>query len=268
MIGKKKLNQTELVIIIAIVALGALALGSRYRQTVDGEEGGGGLFGLPDLILNIIIPEGDGAGEGDGDGGDGAPPPPAPENSRKPTGLTITLTTHEMDMGSWIRGTVSGDGYNYPIEVWAKHTGSGDTGNLYAFLGSDGKYTSEFQKMETPGVWELYAEADGIKSEPVTLVVRGIRVVCERGHYSKTLSDSILIGVYSHHTRQNAGIVGHYPEGAYSRSITNTVINSGGYGSVSPNLDGLANGDWEIDAVIGSDQARDYEATYWVSIGR
>ena len=82
------------------------------------------------------------------------------------------------------------------------------------------------------------------------------------------MADSKLIRVYSHHTHQNAGIVGHYPAGSYSRAITNTVINAGGYGEVAPSLDHLANGDWELDAIIGGDSATAWEGTYWVRVGR
>jgi hypothetical protein len=46
------------------------------------------------------------------------------------------------------------------------------------------------------------------------------------------------------------------------------MINAGGYGEVNPGFDWRANGDWELDAIIGGDSAMAWGGTYWISVGR
>jgi hypothetical protein len=254
-------------VILAIVVLGGLGAGMRARTGEDGSDGGFLGFKLPDIVINLITPESGDQGDFDfPEWPDYEPPPPA-ENSRAPTDISVFVTPNEIDMGDWIIGTVTSNGYNWPLSVTVTHTGSGQSGELAGWLGANGQFEI-YQAVNVPGVYEVTATSNGVTDGPITFVVRGILVDCDGGFYSKTMSDSKLIRVYTHHTHQNAGIVGHYPAGSYSRAITNTVINAGGYGEVAPNLDGLANGDWELDAIIGSDSATAWGATYWVRVGR
>lgn len=261
--AKTDIASILIVVVLAVLVLGGV--GARMRATGDGA--GGGFLGIqiPDIILNLVVPD---QGAPDWEPPDWTPPEwTPPENSRAPTGLTVDVSPNTVDMGDWIIGTVTSNGYNWPLQIKVTHKGSGQSMTISGFLGADGKFEL-VEDVDIPGVYEVTAYTDTESSTPITFVVRGIRVVAERGHYSKTLSDSMLIGVYSHHTHQNAGIVGHYPSGSYSQAISNTVINAGGYGEVAPNLDGLANGDWELDALIGSDSAMAWSGTYWIDVGR
>jgi hypothetical protein len=261
-----KTDTASLLVAVVVVVLVLGAVGARMRAT-GGGTGDGGFLGIqiPDIILNLIVPE-----SGGSDGSDWGPPPDwgdPPANKQAPTGITATVSPSTIDMGDWLIGTVTSNGYNWPLSVTVTHTGSGVSGELAGWLGPDGQFEI-YQSVEVPGVYEVTATANGITDGPITFVVRGILVDCDGGFYSKTLSDSKRIGVYSHHTNQNAGIVGHYPAHSISRPITNTVINAGGYGEVAPNLDSLNNGDWELDAIIGGDSATAWEGTYWVRVGR
>jgi len=260
-----KIMSILIVVVLVVVVLGGI--GARMRATPG--EGFLG-FQIPDIILNLVVPDSGDSGAQDfpewPDYPDYEPPPPA-ENSLAPTALTVFISPNPVDMGSWIEGSVTSNGYNWPLRIVLTHRGSGESGEIAGFLGADGQFI-HWSEFNIPGVWDVTAYADGVSSATATFVCRGILVIPERSHYSKTMSDSMPIGVYSHHTNQNAGIVGHYPAGSYSRAITNTMINAGGYGEVAPNLDSLANGDWELDAIIGSDSATAWTGTYWITVGR
>ena len=263
-----KSDTGSLLVAIIVVVLVLGAVGARMRATGTGATGdGGGFFGitLPDIIINLITPD-----SGGSDASDWGPPPDwgdPPANSQAPTGLTILVNPATVDMGDWISGTVSSNGYNWPLEVTVTHTGSGESGTISGWLGADGIFEI-WNEINVPGVYEVTATSNGATDGPITFVVRGILVECDGGFYSKTMADSKRIGVYSHHTNQNVAVVGHYPAGSYSRVIDNSRINAGGYAEVNPNLDGLANGDWELDAIIGGDSATAWTGTYWVRVGR
>lgn len=259
--AKKNTGTTIIIVILAIVVLGGLGAGMRART---GEDGGFLGIQIPDIIINLIAPESDAP---DWPDFPDYPEYDIPENFREPTALTVFVTPNTVDMGDWIEGSVTSNGYNWPLRIVVTHTGTGESGEIAGWLGPDGQFY-HWQEINIPGVYEATAYANGVSSATITFVVRGIIVVPERGHYSKTISDSIQIGVYTHHTRQNAGIIGHYPAGSISRAIETVYINAGGYGSASPNLDSYNNGDWELDAVIGGDTAMAWGGTYWISVGR
>lgn len=250
-----------LLAVLIVLLVGGIGLRSR----ASGDEGGLG-WSLPDIILNIIVPD-----SGDGDGDDWTPPdwspPEAPDNWREPTSLFVDVSPNPMTMGGWLIGTVVSNGYNHEITVTVRHKGSGEGIIINAWVGTDGKF-EHAQQMNTPGYWEFTVE--GGSAAPVTaeLTVEGILIVPESEHYSKTFRDSLQLEVYTHLRNSNAAIVGHYPSGSYSRPITNTAINAGGYGTVAPGLDHLANGSWELDVVIYSETADDYDGTAWITIGR
>ena len=123
-----------IVVVLAVLILGGI--GARMRAT--GEGGEGGFFGItiPDIILNLVVPD-----SGDSGAQDWPDWPEYPEfepqpDSRAPTGLTIMVTPSEVDMGDWIIGTVSSNGYNWPLSVTVTHTGSGVSGEIAGFLGA------------------------------------------------------------------------------------------------------------------------------------
>jgi len=162
---------------------------------------------------------------------------------------------------------VSSNGYNYPLTIYAKHKGSGQIQQLAALLGPDGKYTIA-QQITVPGHWEFWAVAGSVTSNTIQLTVEGVKVVGESNHYSKTLRTSMTLQIYSHLTG-NAAIILNDPAHSTSYPLTNTYVNTGGYGEISITLNGYANGDYEIDAIINGVKASSYTyGSYWVNIGR
>ena len=254
-----------IVVILAVVVLGGLGAGMRARTGENGDDGGFLGFNLPEIVINLITPDSGAQDWPDYPDFPDYPDPPA--NSRAPTALNVFVTPNNVDMGDWIEGSVTSNGYNWPLRIVVTHTGTGETGEIAGWLGDDGQFY-HWQEINIPGVYEATAYTNGLSSATITFVVQGIIVVPERGHYSKTMSDDIQISVYTHHTRQNAGVVGHYPAGSISRDIGPAYINDGGYGTISPNLDAFNTGDWELDAIIGGDSAMAWGGTYWISVGR
>jgi hypothetical protein len=188
-------------------------------------------------------------------------------NSRAPTSLTAFVSPDPVRMGGWVLGTLSSNGYNYPVSILATHLGKGAQQTIAGFLGADGKWQTA-QQMNTPGYWEFYAFVDtGATSNKALLTCLGISIGLSSYHYSKSFATSITIGVYSHLTG-NCQIIANDPSHAVSYDITNTVINHGGYGEVAPSLAMLPLGNYEIDARIGSEWAHDYGGTAWITVER
>jgi len=217
-----------------------------------------------DIIVNIINPPPPSDGDGTGDG-DGTTPPPddgddhvAPPNNLQPSSLTAFVSPNPMTMGGWIQGTVSSDGYNWPITIYATHKGEGATQSWAGLLAENGIYQLT-QQLSTPGIWSFVVKtAEGLESNTVTLTCQGILIVPEFDHYSKTFRDSISFKIYSHMERQSAQILANFPAGSYTIPVTNIMIASGGFATFSTSLDSFANGDYQWDVIIGSASAIGY----------
>ena len=249
-------NSERNMLIVGAVILGLIIFMSNPLQIT-----------LPGITLNPPA--------GNGDGGSSTPPPstpppttPPPETSSQPTSMTAFVSPNPLRLGGWVVGTVSSNGYNVPISISAKHKGQASTQTIPAFLGGDGKYELA-QQMNTAGYWEFQATAEnGVKSNVATLTVEGINIVPEYDHYSKTFRDSLKMEVFSHYKGETMSVVAHNHAGGYSVPIASVSINIGGYGSISPNLDSLSNGDYELDVIFGSDSATAWGGTSWISVGR
>lgn len=261
-----------LVLILLFAGFGGFLYWNKTQEAVADGEGGGFLSGLFEGVINIFITVPDtGDDEADDDGDDFTPPPsPPPSDITVPTSLSCSVIYPTLTMGQYQLGTVTSNGRNYPVTIYVGHRGTGLMIEIAGFLNDHGMWTSPPQKMGTPGYYEAWVETDtGVASPHIFFVVEGIKVLGESEHYSKTFKDSFLIEVVSHYKNTNVQIIGNYPAGDYSQPITSTTLNNLGYGSVAPSFDSLANGDWELDALIGSDRAALYEyGTWWVDIGR
>jgi hypothetical protein len=188
-------------------------------------------------------------------------------NSRAPTALTAFVSPDPVRMGGWVLGTLSSNGYNYPVTIMATHLGKGTQQSIAGFLGADGKWETA-QQMNTPGYWQFIASVDtGTTSNRAQLTCIGINIGLSSDHYSKSFSTSITIEIYSH-LSGNFQIIANDPSHGVSYDITNAAVNHGGYGSVAPSLSMLPIGNYEIDAHIGSEWAHDYGGTAWVTVGR
>jgi len=245
-----------------------------YQKSALKTGDGGSLFKLPDININLEIPS---LG---GDDDSGAPPaedqppndnipPIIPDNYKKPTSLTIVLSPNPMNMKGIIYGQCISNGYNYNVELYAKHKGSGETVHISGWLGEDGKFTHT-QQINTAGYWEFWAEVDSgsVKSNVAPLTVQGILVVMD-GHVSKSLAPVKVIKVYSSYTG-NCQLVAYDHEHSMSIPMTNTVVNAGGYGDVSFDFSPAvwASGTYEIDAIIGGVKAQSWGGSAWTTVGR
>jgi len=217
---------------------------------------------LPDNLINVNLPPGSDAPP------DNSPPPVInlPANNLAPTTLNAFASPDPVNMGAGVYGQVVGNGYNYPITITAKLVGPGTTQTLGGMLDADGHF-GIYETMYIPGYWEFYAEAGAVKSNTVRLTVVGIKINAERASYSKTFSDSIKLEVFSN-MHGNAAIIANDPAHSVSYPVTNCVVSTNGYGTVSPSLDFLPNGDLELDVIFGGQKASDFEGSTWVSVGR
>jgi len=182
--------------------------------------------------------------------------------------MAALVSPNPVTMGGIIYAVLSTDGYNYsPVNNYAKHMGSEEQTYVPGTIGPDGKYEVA-TTLNTPGYWEMWSECAGVTSNKVSLTCRGILVVIDLEHWSKTLGpDSTEIEVYSNY-QGNCAIYASLDGWATETYITNTVINSGGYGAVSANFDSLAYGHWEFDARIGGYTALGYGGSDWVQVAR
>lgn len=190
-----------------------------------------------------------------------------PDNFKNPTSLTINVAPNPVYLGNAVYGTCTSNGYNVGLDIEAKYLGTSEIVHVAGWLGTDGQFNT-MQQMNTCGIWEFQATSDnGIKSNKVSLTVQGMSTGSSLEHYSKTFADEITFSVYTHHTRQSVTFVAD--NGVTNTFLGSSTVNSGGYAEITVNLDSLlANGDYKIDAVIGSDRADYYGKCAWISVGR
>jgi len=198
-------------------------------------------------------------------------PPPAviPENSKDPTSIMATVNPNPVWIGGAVLGEVVSNGYNTGITIKAVHVGLGTAQSIPAWLGTDGKFSFGPQQMNTPGYWQFQVTSDnGIKSNVVSLTVRGTSTVADKEFYSRLIDDSITIQCFSEHKGQTVLFTAVDHELGAETPLGSATINSGGYASITVNLDSLAIKHYELDAVVGSDRASYYGHTAWVQMGR
>jgi len=187
-------------------------------------------------------------------------------NSRAPTAMTALVSPNPVNMGGWVVGTVTGNGYNYPIEILATHRGTGATQSIAGFLDGGGMIELD-QQINTPGEWEFIVNGGGVSSNTAFLTVQGVVIESEDSFYSRLMDDSQQFMVYSDH--KGSCLVYASKDGwATEVTIGTIVINSGGYGSFTISLDWVTLGNYEFDARIAGETARGWGATCWVNIGR
>lgn len=269
-------DPTTIIIVLLIAGAGLFLIVNNLIDsplqeggTSPASEGGiGSWFRLPDLNINIEIPWSQPDTPSDDQPPPSDPTPPIiPDNFKKPTSLTIVLSPNPMNMKGMIYGQCISNGYNYNVELYARHKGSGETVHISGWLGEDGKFTHT-QQINTAGYWEFWAETDSgaVTSNIAPLTVRGILVVTD-GHVSLSLDPIKIIRVYSSYTG-NCLIVAHDHEVGASIPMTNTVVNSGGYGDVSFDYSGWTRKTYEIDAIIGGTSAQAWGGSAWTTVGR
>jgi len=260
-------RRTALIIVAVVAVAGVLvaSIGWAYVNDEDGE------FTFEDwLSLFNVFGDSDGDGDNnDNNGDDGEPPDDYdPEDTDLPSDIDIFVDPSVIDMGDWVLGQLTGDGHDYSITTKVVHKGSGQSQSIGGWVDSDGQYELPKQ-INTPGYWEFQTTAqNGIKSNVAYLTVRGILVNLEAEHYSKTFRDSLELRAFTHYAGEYVLFVAHDPATSSSTPLGTSRANSGGYATLSYNFDSFANGNYEIDAIVGSDSATSWSGTAWLEIGR
>lgn len=221
-------------------------------------------------VNGLILTSGNDGGSNGNDGNNGGTYnyyDSSGSNQLAPTSLTVTIMPNPVVVGNYIYGAVISNGFNFPVTIYAKLTGTGEVQTFGGLLDAAGKF-EQGNQMNVPGFWEFWATANGVTSNIAKLTVEGMKVVCASSSYSKTMKDSMLIKVYSVFSG-NVGIIANDPAHSISYPVTNCVVSTKGYGEVAPSLDFLPNGGYEIDAVNGPHKASFYTGgTFWVNVGR
>jgi len=256
-------RRTALIIVavVAAVSVVAVSVAWLYFSSQDEE------FSFSDL-LNIFNPEDNDDSEDLLDLDDEEIPDRDDEDCRLPSAISIFVNPSVVDMGDWILGTASTDGYNFAITTKVAHKGSGQSQSVAGWVDSDGRYELA-QPVNLPGYWEFQTTAEnGVKSNVAYLTVRGIQVNLEASHYSKTFRDSLELRALTHYAGADVLFVAINHDTGTSTPLGTARANSGGYATLSYNFDSFANGNYDIDAIVGSDSATSWSATAWLEIGR
>lgn len=194
-------------------------------------------------------------------------PQPQPENARKPTVLNAFVSPNPCTMGWWVDGTVTSNGYNYPIKIIANHLTTGTSQTLTGFLGPDGQFALT-QQLNTPGYWTFQAmtEDGSVTSNLVELTCVGVKVDPSKEFYSRLIDDSITFTITSY--IKNANGVLTAKSGAGTKTVGNFRTDSHGLATLTANLDSYNTVDWEFDATVGGQSASTYKGTCWVRVSR
>ena len=178
-------------------------------------------------------------------------------NSLAPTSLAVIVSPNPVDMRSGVLGTVTSNGFNYPIEIEATFLGNGQKQYIPGFLGADGKF-EVVNQMNIPGIYTFVAKANGVTSNTYTLTVRGIMTTVSDQFYSKAANNDVVLNCYSHYKWQT---IKYYA--INHNTMTETYFTTGStneYGMDFPSnvrmlLALLPNGLYEIQARIGVDSS-------------
>lgn len=187
-------------------------------------------------------------------------------NSRSPTSLYAVVEPNPVAMKGRVLGTVTSDGYKSPIAIHAKHRGQGVEQAFGGLLDDNGRFLLT-QTISLPGYWNFWVTSGTVSSNTVSLTVQGIATSVDRDHVSKSLSPTCIVSVFSNYAG-NVAVFANDPAHGVSIPLTNTVVNSGGYGSVQVDFSTFAQGSYEIDALINGETASTYGGTCWVTVGR
>jgi len=194
------------------------------------------------------------------------------ENSRTPTSLFVQVSPNPAVMGRAVYGTVTSNGYNYPITVYARNLGAEEwtnqgTQTFGALLGADCKY-EHLQQVNVPGYWEFWATAGSVTSNKASLTVQGILVSSD--HQVVTTGDSYVnFVVFSNFKNTQVSLFANDP--AKSISIPLQTVNTDHTGSVAVayNFNDRSTfpvGTYEIDAIISGQKASSYGGSMWLQV--
>jgi len=194
--------------------------------------------------------------------------PAPPENSRPPTSLYVVVEPNPVTMENYVYGSVTGNGYLYPITIHAKHVGEGTEETFGALLDDDGQFYHS-QTVDIPGYWDFSASTDtGVTSNVPRLTVQGALIASSKTSFSRTFGGmTATVKVFSH-SSGSCLIFVNDPDAGTSTPLETVHINSGGYASVTVNFGVLSLGYYELDMVVNGIKASDYSASVNIFLGR
>lgn len=232
------------------------------------------LFYRSGWTLNLPNQGGNGNGQGGNDnqqGGDtyyyyNGDAQPQPANNRQPTSLTSAVSPNPVTMGGWVHGTVTSNGYNWAVTVYAKLKGIDQTQSFDAWLGADGKYTLD-QQLNTAGYWEFWAKtSEGVTSNTVSLTCEGILITPSSSHYSRTFPHPITFKIFSNFNG-NAVLTATSPTGVVTTLGTISVSHSG-YGEGTFGMPTATLGNYHVDCTLATHTASSYGGDVWIEVNR
>jgi len=191
------------------------------------------------------------------------------ENSLVPTSLSVQVSPNPANMGGAVYGTVTSNGYNYPITVYARNLGAEEwtnqgTQSFGAFLGADGKYT-HLQQVNIPGYWEFWATTSSVTSKKASLTVLGILVSGSRTSVSS--GDAyVTFTIFSNFKNTPVSLVAYDPVTYVSIPLQNVNTDDTGSVAVGYNFNAFAVGSYEIDAIIAGQKASTYGGSTWLTV--
>lgn len=254
-----KKNNTTMIIALALVMLVAVAFA--YQQG---------------YLSNIALPSGFGGASGENNGSQGGDTynyyddnddtPPAPANNRQPTSLTCAVSPNPVTMKGWVHGSVTSNGYNWPVTVYARLKGIDQTQSFDAFLGSDGMYTLE-QQLNIAGYWEFWAKtSEGATSNTVSLTCIGILISPSSSFYSRLVAHPITFKIFSNYDG-TATLTATSPLGV-TTTLGTVSVSHLGYGEGTFNMPTATLGNYHVDCTLAGHTASSYSGDVYVEVTR
>lgn len=192
--------------------------------------------------------------------------PTAAPNNLKPTSLAVTVSPNDAPRGSTVTGSVTSNGYNYPITIHAKHVGANSEVSFGGLLTDYGKFY-HMQQMDICGRWSFWVTCDGVTSNVAYATITGIMLYSDETTYSRSFDHVGNWKIYSSVTGSCSVFVND-PAHGVSVPMGSVNVNAGGYASVDLDFGSLSLGNYEVDCVIGGQKASDYAGSVEIQVIR
>ena len=194
--------------------------------------------------------------------------PPAPDDVDVPTSLQTTLHENPITIGEDLRGSVTSNGRNYPITVYARHVGQNVETSFGAFISEFGDFYHS-QPLNTAGYWDFWATTDtGVTSNVPRLTVEGANIEMSQTSFSRIMDDMACTVQLYCHSSGTATLFANDIDAHTSIFMDTVYINSGGYGATTFDFSGWSLGNYELDFIVNGIKASDYEESKFITLGR
>lgn len=190
-----------------------------------------------------------------------------PSDTELPASLDISVLPNNVDIGDFVRGELGAEGHDFYVDIDCVHVGSGDVFRISRWV--TGSSLTIDRQMFLGGYWEFQATArdNGVTSNVAYLEVNGIAVDASSYVYDISEMDSLIVECFTDRSGYDVTFTldttGAFPTSTF---VGSAHVNSGGYASVSANLDGVVPGTYLLNAMINGENALGWGSEVYVSV--